>query len=34
MKRMKAYNGSSFAVSGTRPNSLNRVKVSRGGTRL
>ena len=33
MKRYRAAVGSRFQVNGVRPNSLNRVRVSRGGTR-
>lgn len=33
MKRYRAAVGGRFQVNGVRPNSLNRVRVSRGGTR-
>lgn len=33
MKRYRVSAGSARAVSGLRPNSLNRLRVSRGGTR-
>lgn len=34
MKRIQVTRKSGMAQSGTRPNSLNKVRVSRGGTRL